>query len=103
MQTDKEENYKYKKAGKYQKHFLQITRAYMYMCVGAHGSKHYIYICMLYVYIYTYYIYICKCVCIYIAMSMNNCVRVRAGNVTFLTVDGLVFIVEPKNKTISDS
>lgn len=44
--------------------------------------------------------YICKC--IYIAMFMNNCVRVRAGNVAFLTIDGLVFIVESINKTISD-
>lgn len=65
MQTDKEENYKYKKAGKYQKHFVQIIRAYMYMCVGAHGSKHYIHICMLYVYIYTYYIYMQVCMYIY--------------------------------------
>lgn len=63
----------------------------------------YTYACYMCISIHTIYIYICKCVCIYIAMSMNNCVRVRAGNVTFLTVDGLVFIVEPKNKTISDS
>lgn len=66
MQTDKEENYKYKKAGKYQKHLLQMIRSYMYMCVGAHGYKHYIYICMLYcASIYTYYIYMQMYMCIY--------------------------------------
>lgn len=102
MQTDKEENYKYKKAGKYQKHLLQIIRSYMYMCVGAHGYKHYIYICMLYC-ASIHITYICKCICVYIAMFMNNCVRVRAGNVTFLTIDGSVFIVESVDKTISDS
>lgn len=73
----------------------------MYMCVGAHGYKHYIYICMLYVCIYTYYIY--TQMHIYIAMFMNNCVRLRAGNVAFLTIDGLVFIVESINMTISDN
>lgn len=68
---------------------MDTSITYTYACYIVHLSIHIT--------------YICKCICVYIAMFMNNCVRVRAGNVTFLTIDGSVFIVESIDKTISDS